>query len=364
MRTFPQVATRLVDVGLFDKLLPSRQAVGMLLADPRIAPMASPWAGASLAHVALADMAGMRISGISREEAMKVPAVVRGRGLIVGHLSRLPLKLWNITDDGDTEQPTPVWLGSTSTLQSPRMRLAWTLDDLIFTGLSLWAVERDDAGQLTDAIRVPRAEWTVDPDSLGVIVRGVPVTDPRQVLLFEGTQEGLCQIAADEVRGSLDMSTAWRQRVESPIPNVALKQTDPNDQLTDDEVDDLVKDWEAARRTGGTAYVPYGIEPEALGQVAADLYVEGRNAGRLDIANYLQVPANLLEGSMSTASLTYSTQEGRRSDFIDTCLAYWAAPIEARLSQDDVCPDGTAVRFDFTSLTAVPAPPTITSTED
>ena len=349
-------------MGLFDKLLPSRQAVGMLLADPRIAPMASPWAGASLARVALADMAGMRLSGISREEAMKVPAVVRGRGLIVGHLSRLPLKLWDVASD--TQQPTPVWLGSTNTLQSPRMRLAWTLDDLIFTGLSLWAVERDSDGQLTDAIRVPRAEWAVDPDSLGVIVRGVPVTDPSQVLLFEGTQEGLCQIAADEVRGSLDMSTAWRQRVESPIPNVALKQTDPNDQLEDDEVDELVQDWEAARRSGGTAFLPYGVEAEAMGQVAADLYVEGRNAGRLDIANYLQVPANLLEGSMSTASLTYSTQEGRRSDFIDTCLAYWAAPIEARLSQDDVCPDGNAVRFDFTSLTAVPAPPTITSTED
>lgn len=349
-------------MGLFDKLLPRREAVGMLLADPRIAPMASPWAGASLARVALADMAGMRITGISREEAMKVPAVVRGRGLIVGHLSRLPLKLWDVA--GDTELAAPVWLGSTSTLQSPRMRLAWTLDDLIFTGLSLWAVERDGDGQLTDAIRVPRAEWTVDPDSLGVIVRGVPVTDPRQVLLFEGTQEGLCQIAADEVRGSLDMSTAWRQRVESPIPNVALKQTDPNDQLTDSEVDDLVDDWEAARRAGGTAFVPYGVEPEAMGQVAADLYVEGRNAGRLDIANYLQVPANLLEGSMSTASLTYSTQEGRRSDFIDTCLAYWAAPIEARLSQDDVCLDGTAVRFDFSSLTSTTAPVTLPSSED
>lgn len=349
-------------MGLFDKLLPSRQAVGLLLADPRNAPMASPWSGANLSRVVLADLVGIRTSGVDRAACMSLPSVVRGRGLIVGHLSRLPLTLWDVASD--TEQGTPRWLTSTNTLQSPRARLAWTLDDLIFTGLSLWAVERDPDGQITDAIRVPRTEWSVDPDSLGVQVRGVPITDPSQVVLFEGVQEGLCDLAAREVTGQVAMSTAWRQRVESPIPNVALKQTDPNDQLTDEEVDDLVNDWEAARRSGGTAFLPAGIDVEALGQVTADLFIEGRNAGRLDVANYLQVPANLLEGSMSTASLTYSTQEGRRSDFIDTCLAYWAAPIEARLSQDDVCPDGTAVRFDFTSLTAVPAPPTIATTED
>lgn len=333
----------------------------MLLADPQTLTMASPWSGGNLTRVALADIAGLRLDGISRDEAMKVPAVARGRGLIVGHLSRLPLKLWDVATD--TEQPAPAWFGSTATLQSPRLRMAWTLDDLIFTGLSLWAVQRD-GDTITDALRVPRSEWAVDPDSLGVLVRGVPVTDPSQVLLFEGVQEGICTIAADEIRGARDMTNAWRQRVASPIPNVALKQTDANDQLTDEEIDDLVEDWEKARRAGGTAFVPYGIEPEALGTVAADLYVEGRNAGRLDIANYLQVPANLLEGSMSTASLTYSTQEGRRSDFIDTCLAYWATPIEARLSQDDVCPDGTAGRFDFSSLVSAAAPAALPSTED
>lgn len=351
-------------MGVFDKLLPSRQAVGLLLADPRTFTSASPWSGGTLARVALADIAGMRLDGISREEAMKVPAVVRGRGLIVGHLSRLPLKLWDTATE--TEQPTPRWLTSTNTLQSPRSRLAWTLDDLIFTGLSLWAVERDDEddNRITDAIRVPRAEWDVNPDTLGVLVRGVPITDPRQVLLFEGVQEGLCTIGADELRGSRDMSAAWRQRVASPVPNMAIKQTDPNAQLTDDEIDSMILDWEAARTASGTAFVPVGFEVEAMGQVQADLFISGRNAGRLDIANYLQVPANLLEGSMSTASLTYSTQESNRSEFVDSCLTYWAAPIEARLSQDDVCIDGTAVRFDYSNLAQTTTPAFTVTSED
>lgn len=333
----------------------------MLLADPQQLAISSPWTGSNLSRVVLADLAGIRLEDVDRADCMAVPAVARGRGLIVGHLSRLPLKLWDAATD--TEQPTPRWLTSTNTLQSPRARLAWTLDDLIFTGLSLWVVERND-DQITDAVRVPRTEWSTDPDTLGVIVRGVPVTDPSTVVLFEGLQEGLCVMASREIRGMLDMSQAWRKRVESPIPNVALKQTDPNAQLTEDEIDDLVDDWEAARRRGVTAFLPYGVDLEALGQVAADLYVEGRNAGRLDAANFLQVPANLLEGSMATASLTYTTQEGRRSDFIDSCLAYWAGPIESRLSMDDVCPDGTAVRFDFSSLTSSIAPATLPSTED
>lgn len=335
----------------------------MLLSRPNRLTVRSPWVDSSnLARVALADMAGMQITGISRLEAMSVAPVARGRGLICGHLSGLPLTLWDAATN--TKVETPAWFGSTRSLLSPRLRLAWTLDDLIFTGLSLWAVERDGSGAVTDALRVPRDQWHPDPDTLGVVVNGQPVTDARSVVLFEGLQEGLLTIAAGDVRGSLDMSKAWRQRVAAPIPNVALKQTDQNAELDPEEIDELVLDWEAARSAGGTAFVPYGIEAEALGQVVADLYIAGRNGSRLDLANYLQVPASMLEGSQSTASLTYSTQEGRRSDFIDSCLTYWATPIEARLSQDDVTPDGTTVRFDFGSLLALPAPPVSNSTED
>lgn len=349
-------------MGLFDKLLPSRQAVGLLVADPKNLQIASPWSGSNLTRVVLADVAGIKLDEINRADAMRVPAVAKARGLIVGHLHRLPLKLWDTTTE--TELPTPAWLTSTRTLQSPRMRLAWTIDDLIFTGLSLWAPERDDDGNITDAVRVPRTEWSIDPDSLGVIVRGEVVTDPSSVLLFEGLQEGLCVIGADEIAGMRDMSNAWRQRVESPIPNVAIVQTEANTQLTEDEEDDTVLDWEAARRQGGTAMVPFGYDVKEMGTAQTDLFVEGRNASRLDVANFLMVPASLLEGSQSTASLTYSTQEGRRNDFLDQCLTYWAGPIEARLSQDDVCPDGTAVRFDFSSL-STPVQPAITvSTED
>lgn len=346
----------------FDKLLP-RNAVPFVMSNPTIG---SPWTTTQLTKIALAELAGVQVTTIGRAECMHVPAVAKARGLIVG-LSKQPLTLWrpnpdDPTGDSDFQLPTPRWLTSTKTGMSPRLRMAWTLDDLIFSGLSLWAVERD-GDTITDALRVDPSEWSVNPDG-GVLVRGTPVTDPKSVILFEGIQEGLITLAEDEIRGMLDMSRAWRQRVEAPVPLVELHITDPNVTLTDEEQDDAIDDWEAARRGGGTAITPPYLETKIHGDVKSDLYTEGRNASRLDIANYLQVPASLLEGSQATASLTYHTKDGDRSDFIDMCLSYWAQPIEARLSQDDVTPDGTAVRFDYSSIATPIQPTTIASTED
>lgn len=327
---------------------------GYILADART-PVRSPWSSTSLTRIALADLAGVLPGEVTRAKAMLVPAVVRARGLICGTLSRYPLTLWqpnpdDPTGDSDVRLPTPAWMTSTKTLQSPRLRMLWTLDDLLFSGLSLWAVERAGDGAITDSLRVPPPEWAVDPDSLGVKVRGTTAS-AEEVILFEGPQEGLITIAADAVQASLDMSRAWRARVKSPVPLVELHNTDPNDDLTDDEIRDLVDSWETARSEGGTAYTPATIQTNVHGAVVADLYVEGRNAERLDWGNYTNLPASLLDGSMSTATLTYSTSEGKRAEFVDYSLSYWASPVEARLSQDDVTPEGTYSRYDLSWLT-------------
>lgn len=340
-------------VGLIDKLLPSRRAAAYVMA---ATPLSSPWSTTSLTRVALADMLGVRTGAVTRADAMKIPAVVRGRGLICGTLSRYPLTLWrpnpaDPTGDSDEQLATPAWLASTKTGMSPLTRMLWTLDDLIFSGMSLWALARDENGQITDALRVEPGEWHVDPDTRGVIVRGTPVTDPRSVCLIEGPQEGLVDLADDAVRGSRALSAAWQQRVESPVPLIMLEQTDENDELDDDEIDELITDWEDARKLGGTAFTPHGIKASVMGDVKTDLYVEGRNADRLDWGNYLQLPAAMLDGSMATATLTYSTSEGKRSEFVDYSLSYWASAVEARLSLDDMTGPGTYVRFDIRWLT-------------
>ena len=335
------------------------------MGSPRL-PIRSPFTTSSLTKIALADMLGVQNAEVTRADAMKVAPIARGRGLICGTLSRYPLTLWQLgaTEDQDVQLPTPSWMTSTKTLQSPISRMLWTLDDLLFAGLSLWAVERDASGSITDAARVDPSNWSVDPDSLGVLVNGAQVEDPRSVIVFEAPQEGLLTIADDAVRASRNLSKAWQRRVESPIPLITLNQTDANAELDDDEIDDAIDDLETARINGATSFVPFGFQVQVHGDVKTDLFVEGRNAERLDWGNYIGLPAAMLDGSMSTATLTYSTQEGKRSEFVDFSLFYWASAIEARLSLDDVTPPGACVRFNLKWLANPTQQTTNALTED
>lgn len=323
--------------------------------------ISSPWSTGDLTKVVWSDIFDNEWMPITRAEAMRVPAIVKGRGLIAGTLARQPLAAYRGAAKLEGTA-APTWLYRTNSGQSPYQRMLWTLDDLIFGGTSLWTVERDGEGKVTNALRVPPEWWEVTPD-LVILVNGVKATSDS-VILFEGPQDGLLELAEVDIRAAAAMTKAWASRVKSPVPLVELHQTDEV-QLTKDEITKTVNEWEAARGAGGaTGYTPSNIEVRVHGDAKTELYVEGRNAGRLDFANYLQVPASLLEGSTSTASLTYSTQEGQRNELVDYSLSYWAAPIEARLSLDDVVPRGQRVAFDLEWFTTPETPPTAPVTED
>lgn len=315
------------------------------------AAISSPWTTSQLQPIVWADIFGADVPRtVSRKSALRVPAIAKGRALIVGTLSRQPLAKFR----GSEKVSAEPWMYRTSTKQSPRQRMLWTIDDILFTGMSLWAVQRGSKGQILDAIRVPRDAWEIDPD-LRIVVNGRPQQE-EEVILLEGPQEGLLEIAAGTIESATNMERSWGKRVESPVPLMELHSTDPNGDLTTEEATALTSEWDVARVNGGTAYTPAGIEARVHGNVVADLYISGRNAIRLDVANFLGLPGSLLDGSTATASLTYSTKEGSRNELVDLSLAYWANPIEARLSQDDVTPAGTRVAFDLEYL-ATPTQP-------
>ena len=324
--------------------------------------VSSPWVSTSLTSMAWADVFGSDVARpVTRADAMRVPAIARGRSLICGTLSRYPLATFR----GEEKiTPGPAWLSRTDTQQSPGERMLWTLDDLIFHGMSLWGVTRGTRGQITDALRVPAEWWTIDPSSLEILVNGQTV-EPGTHLLIQGPQDALLEIAADDIRAARAMTRAWSSRVTAPVPLVELHNTDTNGDMTQDEIDELIDAWEEARASGGaTAYTPAQIETKEHGSSPTELFVEGRNASRLDFANYLALPASLLEGSQATATLTYSTSEGRRNEFVDYSLSYWSNSIDERLSADDVTPKGTRVALDLTWLSQTSQPTTAPPKED
>lgn len=303
--------------------------------------LVSPWADSShLEKIVVAELFDQTALPITRELAMSVPSIVKARALICGTLSRFPLK--HLSDGVETE-PMP-WMIRTDS-GDPHQRMLWTLDDLIFKGASLWAAKRSPRGELLDARRIPPHRWSIDAQGY-ITVDGERVPS-EDVILIEGPQDSILTIAKKSIRGALDLEAAWMERVQSPVPLVELHVTDLNSDLTSEEKKELANSWEVQRRKGGTAVTPYEIELRTHGDKATDLFIEGRNAVRLDVANFLNIPSSLLEGSQSTASLTYSTTEGKRNELVDYSLRYWAGAVEARLSQDDIVPRGHAIQFDL-----------------
>ncbi|MDL9978844.1 phage portal protein [Microbacterium candidum] len=308
---------------------------------------------------------------VTRDTAMRVAPIKRGRALIVSLCSDLPLVQGSSLDGAGELVPDatqPAWLTTGAGAQTAWHRMALTLDDLIFGGWSLWVVVREPGtvqpdgttvpGSIIEAGRLHPSRWAFDQSSpTGVAIDNRPVIDPASVILIAGPDEGLLSVAADAIRGWRHMEEAWVGRVRNPIPAMVLHEKAENG-VSQTEAEAYVAAWAKNRLSpnGAVGFLPASLDLEVHGESSADLFTEGRNAARIDIANHLNLPVSMLDGSPATASLTYATQEGTHAQIVDD-LEYWLAPIEARLSQPDVCPTGRRVRFSRENLTAASGQP-------
>ena len=306
--------------------------------------------GSNLAPIVIDDIFGDMVDLVDRNNAIKVPAVARARALLVGTISDLPLYAWRDEVKVRT-QPTFLYRCDEMSLWH---RIALTIDDLLFHDESLWARVNGEDGRPVSAYRIPFENWAVDADGR-ILVDGDPVS-ADQVIYFPGPGVGLLQAGKDTIRGARQIDRAWVARTRSPIPPTLFRQVE-KDNVDDEDVSTLIQSWAAARsnsETAGVGFMPYGLDaifPDIADD--AQMFIEGRNAVRLDIANLTNIPASLLDGTTATASLTYVTAEGQRSSFYEQTLRYWTAPLEHRLSMDDIVPRGQRVRFDITYMNQI-----------
>jgi len=320
-----------------------KQAFGVGL--PRPDYLASPFTEGTLQKIVWSDVFGEAFAPLSRAEAMSVPAMSKARNLICATIANLPLV---VRDREGVLEDQPEWTYRTDGQLGPFQRMVWTLDDLLFYGRALWQVVRDSDNQILDAERVAIEDWEVTPE--GVIkVRGETV-DADDVLYFPGAIEGVLDKDTKTLRMAQATASAVATRVRAPIPVMEIHATGENEP-TPEEAKGIVEGYNIARRNveGATVYTPSSVTLIPHGDKGdSGFMVEGRNAARIDIANLTGVPVSLLDGSTSTASLTYSTQEGRRNEFVDFSLTLWMAAIADRLSGDDVVAKGLNVAFDQT----------------
>lgn len=305
-----------------------------------------------------------RLLPLNREIALTAPAVSKVRNLLVSSVAHLPLRaIAGGTTTLVADQPS--FLTRSDTGVDPHERMAWTLDDLLFYGCSLWYTVRGTrtSGRrpILDAQRVPMQDWHVTPE--GEVVIYDEVAQPDEYLIFNPIFEGLLHVGKRTVLGSIATEEAWTSRIRNPIPAIDLHQVD--DSMTDEEVKEYVDQWAKARTNpnGAIGSTPPSIEIRTYGEIHVEMFLENRNAVRADIGSFTNIRASMLDGTTGVESLTYTTKDGERNLFYEIDLPFWTAPIEARLSLDDVVPAGTYVRFDRAAFTQPPTP-TGTPTED
>ncbi len=284
---------------------------------------------------------------VSRAAALSVPALARARRIIVSAVARCSLY---VTQDGEPLEYQPDWVSRTDGPVSPYHRLAWTVDDLLFYGWSLWAVERDADGEVVAADRVPFDRWGFDADG-AIQWDGAPVA-ADSVILIPGIDDGILA-APTPIRHALDLAESANRATRSPIAHTELHQTG-GEPLTQEEATALRNDWIAARRdpNGAVSVTSETIQVIEHGSADSQLLIEGRSAAARDIANVAGIPAVLLDVPSVDQTIRYSNVDARNVELVDYCLASFMGPIAARLGLDDVVAPGLAVEFDTSELTA------------
>lgn len=306
--------------------------------------IASPLRSDSLAPVfAGADLPNLG-DAVNRDMAMAVPALARARTLICSTIAGVPLV--SVDDRGDDDGRTPDYIATTTGDVSPYHRMLWTIDDLFFHGWSLWTVERNSRGYVIDAARVPFELWSMDSDG-DILVDGEPAR-ADEVCLIPGISEGILTTGRSTIAQAHQLLRAAARAADNPSAQVELHQT--NDApMTDEDVEWLISRWARARagENGGVAYTSNGIEVREHGASSEHLLVDGRNAAAVDIARHANLPATMVDATLSGSSLSYQNTAARMSELVTFGLSPLMNAVAARLSQNDMTPKKITLRFDL-----------------
>lgn len=314
------------------------------------------WTGGDTSQVAslpqeIAQAFGINsdVDYVTRKQAMSIPAVRQGRNVIAGKVGTAPMICTRTRAGKAPERVDRPFFMQPDPNCTRAALLTWTLDDLIFYGISYWVViNRDALGFPMQAVRVEPGRITVDY-STGTIRLDGTVLAPRDVIAFQGPDEGLLKHAARTLKTCLLLEDAVRRSASADIP-VGLFEEDGDAARTQDEIDEFLASWESARRARSTGYVPGGVKYTNPNADPEKLQLKDARAFQAaEVARHMNLPAYAINAPTND-SLTYSTTEGNRRDLVEITYAPYVAAIEQRLSMGDVTPLGTQVHLDFSAF--------------
>lgn len=297
--------------------------------------------------------------GNLRNMAMRIPAVSRARDLHASVVSAMPLRMyretWNEAEqEMDTEYLAPrAWLRRPDPALTYEALMAWTLDDLMFTGRCFWAItSRTADGYPASFSRLPSA-MIQTPDQAGPVFfapsneiefNGMAL-DPANVVQFIGGTQGIIYMSQQTIATALKIEESRYRNAETAIPSGILRQTG-GEPLSAQELSDLAYAFNQARRSNQTAALNEFLTYEATtASPDKQLMIESANYSALDISRLCNVPNYLL--GVSTGSYAYTSSREARIDLWTFGTKVYAEIIAGTLSSNQILPQGTNVEFDF-----------------
>jgi phage portal protein BeeE len=296
------------------------------------------------------------IEGPARNRAMSVATISRARDLMASVISCMPLKMYNETWNG--EEMEKVYIAPRTWLRQPDpsvtypFLMAWTFDDLFFYGRAFWYITaRTQDGYPTAFTRLPAGSVTTQ-DQAGpvwfapsneVYFQGNMI-DPKDLVQFLSPVQGIVYMSEQTVATAIKLEAARYRNAESSIPAGVLKQTG-GEPLSATELADLASAFNAARATNQTAalneflsYTETTATPDKM------LLIDAANYQALECARLTNCPPYLV--GVSTGAYSYQSSEQARADLYIFGVKAYADCIAATLSQNNVLPRGTYVKFD------------------
>jgi phage portal protein BeeE len=322
-----------------------------------VQPTAGADVAASLAPVTSLDSLTPFFGGVNtatREEAMSIPTVARGRNIICSSIASIGLEVVDRSTGLDVEDGTPRVIRTPDPRVPGSATYVWTCEDLLFYGYAYWQITElfADTFRVRSVQRVSPARVTIQTNSLATeieyyMVDGTPVPNSGigSLVVFNGNDEGLLNRAGKTIRTGAELERAAAMYAREPVPSMVLKSN--GTALPADRITKLLDSWGTARRNRSTAFLNADVTMEAVGFDPEKLQLnQARSYVSTELARALGIPAYYVDAETGS-SMTYSNATTQRQTLLDFSLIPLMTSISERLSMPDFVPQSQRVEYDL-----------------
>ena len=294
------------------------------------------------------------VNTATREEAMSVPTVARGRNIICSSIASIGLEVIDRSTGMEIEDGTPRVIRTPDPRVPGSATYVWTCEDLLFYGYAYWQITElfSDTYRVRSVQRVSPARVTIQTNSIATeieyyMVDGSPVPNSGigSLVVFNGNDEGLLNRAGKTIRTGAELERAAAMYAREPVPSMVLKSN--GTALPADRITKLLDSWGAARRNRSTAFLNADVTMEAVGFDPEKLQLnQARSYVSTELARALGIPAYYVDAETGS-SMTYSNATNQRQTLLDFSLIPLMTSISERLSMPDFVPQSQRVEYDL-----------------